>query len=158
MNDFDRRISELGIELPITSPPMAALLRPTRILGDRLLVSAQTPKWDNKIVYTGKVGAEHDLETGQLATRLCALNLIANAKQALDGDLSRILAVAYVRGYVNVVPEFDKIAEVVNGASRLILDVFGDEIGAHCRTAIGAVNMPFNATAEVEAEFFIKVL
>ncbi len=132
---------------------MAALLKPTRIIGTRLLVSAQTPKLNNRLVYTGRVGEDLDLEAGQAATRLCALNVLSHAKVALDGDLSRIEAVVYLRGYVSVVPTFHKIAEVVNGASELVLDVFGPDIGAHCRTAIGAAAMPFNATAEVEMEF-----
>lgn len=155
MNAIDKRIAEIGVELPEAQPPMAALLTPTRLLGRRLLVSAQLPKRDNAVVYTGKVGDTVDLTTGQKATELCALNVIAHAKEALGGDLDRIEAVARVRGYVNVTPDFHQIAEVVNGASQLLLDVFGPEAGAHCRTALGAANMPFNATAEVEAEFYL---
>jgi len=153
MSAVRERMARHGIELPAPQPPMAALLTPARILGQRLLVSAQLPKLDNRIVYTGRVGETLDLEAGQLATRLCALNVLANASAALDGDLDRIAAVAYLRGYVNVTPDFDQIAEVVNGASQVMLDVFGPEIGAHCRTAVGAASMPFNAAAEVEAEF-----
>lgn len=156
MNAIDRRMFECGIELPEAQPPMAALLRPTRILGQRLLVSAQTPKLNNRIVYTGRVGEALDLKAGQQATRLCALNVLSHARVALDGDLDRIEAVAYVRGYVNATPDFDQIAEVVNGASELLLEIFGPEAGAHCRTAIGAANMPFNAAAEVEAEFHLR--
>ncbi len=155
MNAFDRHLAEIGIELPEATPPMAALLTPTRILGQRLLVSAQTPKLNGRLVYTGKVGAVQDLRTGQLATRLCALNVIAHARAALGGDLGRIGAVVQVRGYVNVAPQFTQIAEVVNGASQVLLEIFGPEVGAHCRTAVGAAGMPFDATAEVEAEFFI---
>lgn len=156
MNAVEKRIEEIGIELPETQPPMAALLTPTRILGRRLLVSAQLPKQDNRVVFRGKVGQTVNLATAQQATRLCALNVIAHAKEALGGDLGRIEAVARLRGYVNVVPEFHQIAEVVNGASQLILDIFGPEVGAHCRTAVGAANMPFNATAEIEAEFYLR--
>lgn len=156
MNAIDSRLSEKGIELPLASPPMAALLKPTRLVGQRLVVSAQTPKWDNRIVYAGKVGDRYTLEEGQKAARLCALNVIAHAREALGGDLSRIEAVVSVRGYVNVTPGFSQIAEVVNGASQVILDIFGAEIGAHCRTAVGAASMPFDATAEVEAEFHIR--
>lgn len=155
MNAIDRRLCEIGIELPEAAPPMAALLRPTRLIGNRLVVSAQTPKLGGGLVYVGKVGAEFDLKTGQLAARLCALNVIAHARAALGGDLARIEAVIQVRGYVNVAPGFTHIAEVVNGASQVILDIFGPEIGAHCRTAIGAAGMPFNVAAEVEAEFAI---
>lgn len=156
VNPIETRIAEIGIELPPTQPPMAALLKPTRILGRRLLVSAQLPKSDNRVVYTGKVGDSVDLATAQQATRLCALNVVAHAKEALDGDLGRIEAVANLRGFVNVAPGFHQIAEVVNGASQLILDVFGPEVGAHCRTAVGAASMPFDATAEIEAEFYLR--
>ena len=96
------------------------------------------------MVYAGRVGEAFGIEEGQLATRLCALNVLAHARAALDGDLDRVAAVAYLRGYVNVTPDFDQIAEVVNGASQVMLDVFGPEIGAHCRTAVGAASMPFN--------------
>lgn len=151
----DRRLAELGIELPAPQPPMAALLTPVRILGKRLLVSAQLPKVDSRVIYAGRVGETFGIEEGQRATRLCALNVLAHARAALDGDLDRVAAVAYLRGYVNVTPDFDQIAEVVNGASQVMLDVFGPEIGAHCRTAVGAASMPFNAAAEVEAEFYL---
>ncbi|MFN3643085.1 MAG: RidA family protein [Gemmobacter sp.] len=153
VNAIDRRLAEIGIDLPEAAPPMAALLTPTRLVGNRLVVSAQTPKLGRRIVYTGKVGAELDLATGQLATRLCALNVIAHARAALGGDLGRIAAVVQLRGYVNVAPGFHQIAEVVNGASQVILDIFGPEVGAHCRTAVGAAGMPFDVAAEVEAEF-----
>lgn len=158
LSAFYEHLQHLGIELPTASPPMAALLTPTRLLGNRLLVSAQTPKRDGKLIFTGKVGEEHDLAAAQDATRLCALNVLAHARAALDGDLGRVQAVAQVRGYVNVTPDFTMIAEAVNGASKLLLDVFGPEIGAHCRTAVGAANMPFGATAEVEAEFIVDSL
>lgn len=156
MNAIDKRIADRGLELPALQPPLAALLTPTRLLGRRLIVSAQLPKLNNKVVYTGRLGETVDLETGYAATRLCALNVLAQARAALDGDLSRVEAVAQLRGYVSVTPEFEHIAQVVNGASQVILDAFGEEIGAHCRTAIGAANMPFNATAEVEAEFYLR--
>ena len=150
-----QRLADLGIELPAPQPPMAALLTPVRILGKRLLVSAQLPKVENRVVYAGRVGEKFGIEEGQRATRLCAINVLAHARAALDGDLDRVAAVAYLRGYVNVTPDFDQIAEVVNGASQVMLDVFGPEIGAHCRTAVGAASMPFNAAAEVEAEFYL---
>lgn len=155
-NPVEARMAELGIELPEPQPPMAALLTPVRILGQRLLVSAQLPKLQSRVVYTGRVGETLGLEEGQQATRLCALNVLAHARAALDGDLDRVAAVAYLRGYVNVAPSFDQIAEVVNGASQVMLDVFGPEIGAHCRTAVGAASMPFDAAAEVEAEFYLR--
>ncbi|MEM8731237.1 MAG: RidA family protein [Pseudomonadota bacterium] len=156
MNAIDQRIADCGLELPAVQPPLAALLKPTRLLGRRLVVSAQLPKLNSKVIYTGRVGDTVSLETGRAATRLCALNVLAQARAALDGDLARVEAVVQVRGYVSVTPEFSEIAQVVNGASQVILDVFGEEVGAHCRSAIGVANMPFNATAEVEAEFYLS--
>ena len=156
MNNIDRKLIELGIELPEAAEPMVALLKPARIIADRLLVSAQTPKLNGELIYRGKVGDKFDLSTGQEATRLCALNVIAQANKALGGDLARIRAIISVRGYINVNPNFHEIAETLNGASKLLLDIFGNEIGAHARTAIGAASMPFDVTAEVEAEFWIK--
>ena len=156
MNKIDQKLIELGIELPEAAEPMAALLKPARIVADRLLVSAQTPKLNGELIYLGKVGDELDLSTGQEATRLCALNVIAQANKALGGDLARIRAIISVRGYINVNPNFHEIAETLNGASKLLLDIFGNEIGAHARTAIGAASMPFDVAAEVEAEFWIK--
>lgn len=156
MNHIDQKLLELEIDLPTAAPPMAALLRPTRLIGDRLVVSAQTPKRDGKLVYCGRLEDEGDLARGQAATLLCVMNVVAHAKKALGGDLSRIGAIVSVRGYVNVAPEYSLIAEAVNGASQFLLDVFGEEVGSHTRTAIGASNMPFNVTAEVEAEFWLK--
>jgi enamine deaminase RidA (YjgF/YER057c/UK114 family) len=155
LSAIDERLAELGFELPVAGPPMAALLTPYRLIGDRLLVSAQTPKRNGELTYIGKVGDVHDLEAAQKATELCALNVLAQARAALDGELGRVAAVAQLRGYVNVTPDFHMIAEAVNGASKLMLDVFGADIGAHCRTAVGAASMPFDATAEVEAEFVV---
>lgn len=156
MSAVRERMARCGIELPAPQPPMAALLTPVRLIGQRLLVSAQLPKLDNQIVYTGRVGEAFDLAEGQKATRLCALNVLAHASAALAGNLDRIAAVVVLRGYVNVTPDFNQIAEVVNGASQLMLDVFGPDVGAHCRTAVGAASMPFNAAAEIEAEFFLS--
>lgn len=136
---------------------MAALLKPTRLIGQRLVVSAQTPKLDGKLAYCGKVGRDFDLETAQKITRLCMLNVLSHAREALDGDLSRVQAVVSVRGYINVTPEYKGIAEALNGASQALLAIFGDEIGSHTRTAMGAASMPFGVAAEVEAEFFVIV-
>ena len=158
MNAIERRLREFSITLPTPTPPMAALLTPTRLISDRLIVSAQTPKEKGKLIYCGKVGEKFDLEGAQLATRLCMLNVLAHAKAALQGDLPRIKGVITVRGYINVTDDFSEIAEAMNGASRLLLDVLGPLVGAHTRTAVGAASMPFGVAAEVEAEFWVEPL
>jgi enamine deaminase RidA (YjgF/YER057c/UK114 family) len=82
--------------------------------------------------------------------------VIAHVKLALDGDLDRVVKVAKLKGYVNVTPDLAEVAAVVNGASELMVDVFGREIGAHARTVAGVSSMPFNVAIEVEADFLIK--
>jgi enamine deaminase RidA (YjgF/YER057c/UK114 family) len=113
------------------------------------------PSWNGEIRYVGKVGREFDLEAAQAAARLSALNVLAHARSALDGDLDRIAEVVCLRGYVNVAPDFIEIAQSVNGASDLMIDVFA-AAGAHTRTAIGVAMMPYNAAIEVEAQFLVR--
>ena len=106
--------------------------------------------------FIGKVGRELTIEQGVEAARLCALNVIAHVKLALAGDLDRVVKVAKLNGYVNVTPDLAEVAAVVNGASELMVDVFGQEIGAHARTVAGVSSMPFNVAIEVEADFLIE--
>jgi enamine deaminase RidA (YjgF/YER057c/UK114 family) len=154
MGRIDKRLSELGIELPSPPPPRTARIVMAKIAGSFLFVSGQLPSWNGELRYVGKVGSEFDLETAQEAGRLSALNVLAHARAALGGDLDRIAEVACLRGYVNVAPDFIDIAQSVNGASDLMTDVFG-AAGAHTRTAIGVAMMPYNAAIEVEAQFLI---
>lgn len=153
---IEGRLAEIGIDLPAASAPMAAILRPTRIWrGAVLKVSAQLPKKDGKLHYIGRLGRDLGLEEGQAAAALCVMNALAHSREALDGRLDRIAAVLALRGYVNAAPDFLQVAEVVNGASELLIRIFGEEIGMHTRTAIGASVMPFGAAVEIEVEFGI---
>ena len=151
---IDARLRELGIELP-SPPPRAARILMAKIAGNMLYVSGQLPSWNGELRYVGKVGREFTLAEAQAAARLSALNVIAQARGALGGDLDRIAEVTYLRGYVNVAPDFIEIAQSVNGASDLMTEVFG-AAGAHARTAIGVAMMPYNAAIEVEAQFLLK--
>jgi len=152
---IDARLRELGIELPSPPPPRAARILMAKIAGNMLYVSGQLPSWNGELRYVGKVGREFTLAEAQAAARLSALNVIAQARGALGGDLDRIAEVTYLRGYVNVAPDFIEIAQSVNGASDLMTEVFG-AAGAHARTAIGVAMMPYNAAIEVEAQFLLK--
>ena len=105
--------------------------------------------------FIGKLGREFSLEEGQAAARLCTLNVLTQARAALDGDLDRIARVVNVKGYVNAMPDFTAIPDVVNGASELMVEVFG-EAGYHTRTAMGNVVMPFDVALEVEAIFELR--
>jgi enamine deaminase RidA (YjgF/YER057c/UK114 family) len=126
-----------------------------KMAGGFLFVSGQLPSWNGELRYIGKVGQEFDLKAAQAAARLSALNVLAQARTALGGDLDRIADIVNLRGYVNVAPDFIEIAQVVNGASDLMSEIWGTA-GAHTRTAIGVAMMPYNAAIEVDAQFLIS--
>ncbi len=151
---IEARLAELGIELPQPQLPTVAKILPALVVERTLYVSGQVTTWNGELRYIGKVGREFDLEEGRAAARLSALNVLAQAKQALDGDLDRIARVVNLRGFVNAMPDFIDIPAVVNGASELMIDLFG-EAGRHTRTAVGVAVMPFDVAIEVEAVFSI---
>ncbi len=155
VNLVDTRLLELGIELPQPTRPRVAKILPTMIVDRLLFVSGMTPQWNGELRFIGKLGREFTLAEGQEAARLCTLNVLAQARDALEGDLSRISRVVNIKGYVNALPEFTAIPDVVNGASELLIDIFGDA-GYHTRTAMGAAVMPFDVALEVEAIFEIS--
>ena len=100
--------------------------------------------------FVGKVGEDFTIEQGREAARLSALNVLAQASDALDGDLDRIVQIAKVSGFVNCAPDVTEVAAVVNGASELFLEIFGER-GAHARIAVGATTMPIGVAVEIEA-------
>lgn len=144
------RLSALGITLPPVSDPGANYVQWTRS-GAILYVTGQLPKWQNERRFIGRLGAELDIAQGQEAARLCALNVVAVVRAALDGDLDRVVRCLRIRGFVNATPEFSSHSQVVNGASDLIVQVFG-EAGRHTRTALGA-SVPYGCAVEVDGEF-----
>ena len=152
---IDARLRELDIELPEPQDPKVAMILPATIADRWLFVSGQVTQWNGERRFIGKVGREFDLAAGRQAARLSALNVLAQAKLALDGDLDRIQRVVKLTGYVNATPDFTRLSEMVNGASELMIEVFG-EAGQHARTAIGAVVMPFGVAIEVEAQFLLR--
>ena len=153
--NIDARLEELGIELPRPQQPRVAKILNAVIANGFLFVSGQITQWNGERKFLGKVGREFDLAQAQAAARLSALNVLAQARHALDGDLDRIERVVKLKGYINCTPDFTEISEVVNGASELMIEVFG-EAGHHARTAIGAAVMPFDVAIEVEARFLLR--
>lgn len=146
---IDARLKELNIELPTLTAPAANYV-PTAQVGNLLFVAGQITLKDGKVQYVGKVGREFTVTDGQLAARLCALNIIAHVKNALGGDLDKVKRVVRVGGFVNAVPEFADQPKVINGASDLLVEVFG-EAGKHARAAVGVASLPFGVVVEVEA-------
>lgn len=154
MGPVDKRLQELGIDIPEAFPPMAAKIEGWALHKDMLLISGAVPKIDGKAQFIGKVGREFNLEQGQAAARLSALCMLSQAKIALDGDLNRIKRILKLNGFVNATPDFTEIPQVVNGASELFIDIFGDA-GRHARTAVGVAVMPFDVAIEVEGTFIV---
>lgn len=144
----EARLSELGITLPEAPNPVANYV-PYVISGSLLFISGQIAKGADGTIVTGALGQDIGLEAGQAAARLCALNILAQAKAAL-GDLDRIERVLRLTGFVNATPSFADHPKVVNGASDLMVEVLGDK-GRHTRAAVGVPSLPLNAAVEVDA-------
>lgn len=149
---IEKRIEDLGITLPEMSPPKAMYL-PVKQLGSALFVSGQVPFENGELRFSGRVGGERTLEEGQAAARLCAVNMLAAVRAHL-GDLDRVKNVVKVQAFVNSAADFDQQHIVVNAASQLLYDVFG-ECGRHARTAVAVPQLPMGASVEIEAIFEI---
>jgi enamine deaminase RidA (YjgF/YER057c/UK114 family) len=151
---IDTRLKELKIELPNASTPAANYVPYVRT-GNLLVMAGQVCQWNGERRFIGKLGREFSVEQGQEAARLCALNLLAQAKVALAGDLDRIVRCVRLGGFVNSTADFVDQPRVVNGASDLMVELLGDA-GRHARTAIGTNVLPFDLAVEVDAIFEVK--
>ena len=151
MGAIDRKLSELGITLPTPAAPVANYVPFVRT-GNLLIISGQLCfDNDGRLVAKGQLGAGVTIEQGQKAARACALNCIAIAKMAL-GDLDKVKRVVRLGGFISSVPGFADAAKVMNGASDVMVDIFGD-VGRHARTTIGVSSLPMDTAVEVEAMF-----
>ncbi len=153
INTLDQRLQELGIILPDTPVPMANYVPFVRT-GNLLYLSGQGPRYGDNQFKTGRVGAEITAEEAYQDARLVGIQLLAAARQALDGDLGRVRRVVKLLGMVNSTPEFGKQPQVINGCSDLFVEVFG-EAGRHARSAVGMM-LPNNITVEIEAIFEVE--
>jgi len=148
---IDARLRELGIELPQASPPVANYV-PYTISGNLVIVSGQISVWGGKPLCAGKLGRDVSIEDGERAARICALNILAHLKTACGGDLDRVKRVLRLGGFVNCTADFTEMPQVVNGASNVMVEVFGDA-GKHARAAVGVASLPLGVSVEVEAMF-----
>ena len=150
----ESKLTELGIALPTPAAPVANYVGFVRT-GRLLMVSGQLCLGsDGKLVATGKLGRGVSIEDGQKAARACAVNLLAQAKAAL-GDLDKITRVVRLGGFINSDPGFLDGPKVMNGASDLMVEVFGDK-GRHARTTVGVSALPLDAAVEVEGAFEVS--
>jgi enamine deaminase RidA (YjgF/YER057c/UK114 family) len=149
MTGIETRLHDLRIQLPAATSPVANFV-PCVQVGDLLFISGQISSENGRLGYSGKVGRELPLAQAREAARLCALNILAQAQSFL-GRLDRVQRVCQLQVFVNAVPEFTEHSTVGNGASDLLVEVFGDSVGAHARFAVGVSSLPFNAAVEVAA-------
>ena len=153
MSTIENRLKDLGISLPEAAAPAANYV-PFVKTGNQLFVSGQLPMEGGKLDITGKLGADVDLEQGKAAAKLCAINLLAQAKAA-TGDLDRVSRLVKIVGFVNSTAEFTDQPQVINGASDFLVEAMGDK-GRHARSAVSAASLPFGAAVEIEAIFEIE--
>lgn len=148
MNKIAQRLAELGLEIPSPVAPVANYV-PFVHSGNALYISGQVSMAATGLI-KGKLGADMSVEGGADAAKACAINLIAQMKAALNGDLSRVRRIVKLTGFVNCTPDFTEQPKVMNGASDLMVQVFGDA-GRHARAAVGAPSLPLGAAVEVDA-------
>jgi enamine deaminase RidA (YjgF/YER057c/UK114 family) len=154
MGTIASRLEELGITLPTPAKPVANYV-PYTMSGNMVFVSGQVPFGPEGLEYQGKVGADLTAEDGVAAARLCAINILAQVREALDGDLERVVRCLKLGGFVNAVPDFTDHPAVINGASNLMVEVLGDR-GRHARFAVGAGSLPVGVAVEVDAIFEVR--
>jgi enamine deaminase RidA (YjgF/YER057c/UK114 family) len=151
-SSIDVRLTTLGIDLPEAAAPLASYV-PFVVTGSLVFVSGQVSRGPDGPI-CGKLGVDMDAAAGAAAARACGLALIAQLRAACGGDLDRVRRVVKLTGFVNAAPEFTEHPQVINGASELMLEVFG-EAGRHARAAVGSASLPLGVAVEVEGVFEI---
>jgi enamine deaminase RidA (YjgF/YER057c/UK114 family) len=150
--EIEARLKALDLVLPEAKPAIGSYV-PFLHLNGQLFVSGQLPLKEGKLAAEGKVGVNLDLAQGQAAARVCAINILAQAKAAL-GDLDRIVQLLRLNGFVNAAPNFADHSKVLNAASDLMVEILGNK-GMHTRIAIGCPSLPLNAAVEIDAIFAV---
>ena len=149
--NFQKKIDELKIKLPEAKPPVGSYVA-TKISGNLLFISGQISISDSGDLIKGKVGKELSTQDGYEAAKRCGLSIVAQAKVACDGDLSKIKSCVKLTGFINSTDDFIEQPKVINGASDLIAAIFGDA-GMHTRAAVSTNSLPLGVSVEVDAIF-----
>tara|TARA_Y100000591_G_scaffold277104_1_gene254657 strand:- start:1061 stop:1522 length:462 start_codon:yes stop_codon:yes gene_type:complete len=149
--DFDKKISALGIVLPEAKAPVGNYVA-TKIIGKFLFISGQISINEEGKLIKGKVGKDLDIEQAYLAAKRCGLSIISQAKNACGGNLSKIKSCVKLTGFVNSIDSFNDQPKVINGASDLMVEIFG-ESGMHARAAVSTNSLPLGVSVEVDAIF-----
>ena len=144
---IDEKLKILNITLPSPPKPAGSYI-PVVVSGNTAYVSGQIPIQEGKVAYTGKIPSKQSLEEGQKAAKLCIINALAQIKQEL-GDLDRIKKIIRISGFVNSAEDFTKQPFVINAASDLLFEIFGEK-GKHSRIAVGVASLPLDSTVEID--------
>jgi len=154
MHLFEKKIKDLGISIP-EIPAAIANYVPFKIVGDLMYISGQAPIKNGVMQYTGKVIQDISIEEGIKAAELCCVNIIAALKKCIDSDWDRLDTFVKLGGFVNCPNDFTDHPKIINGASDLLVKIFGDK-GRHSRFAVGSNSLPMNISVEIEAIIKIK--
>lgn len=153
MSTVEAKLEELGYTLPQSAPPLFNYV-PYVVAGNMVFVAGQVPIGGDR-EYKGKVGIDVDMDTAQEAAKQCALNILRQVCDAVEGDWSRVKKCVKLGGFVNCAPDFEDMSLVINGASDLMVAALGEEVGKHARFAVGAPCLPANFAVEIDAVFEI---
>lgn len=155
MGDVTANLEAMGLKLPKSVPPLFNYV-PYVTVGNIVFIAGQVPVGGTRD-YKGKVGIDIDVKTAQEAARQCALNILTQVRDAVEGDWSRVVRCVKLGGFVNCATDFEDQSVVINGASDLMVAVLGDEISKHARFAVGAPSLPAGFAVEIDAVFEIRI-
>jgi enamine deaminase RidA (YjgF/YER057c/UK114 family) len=153
MDPIEEKLGKLGLALPVAAVPAASYV-PFKINGNTLILSGVICIKDGVMTHEGQVGASQTVESGYAGARVCALNILASVKLAL-GQLDRVREFLFVAGYVNAVAGFDKSPQIINGASDLFVELYGER-GRHARAAVAVAGLPRNSTVEIQVTLLFE--
>ena len=154
MHLFDENIKNLGLNIP-DLPKALANYVPYKIIGKTIYISGQAPVQNGELIYKGKVGSDISIEEGIEAAKLCVINIIAALKTGLEGDWDKLDNFVKLTGFVNCQDNFTDQPKIINGASDMLVEIFGDQ-GRHARVAVGSNALPLGIAVEIDAIVQLK--